>query len=305
MRRLPLQFLPTFRLAAETQNLRATADAMHLTHSAVSQQIRLLEEQLGFDVFDRAGRKVRLNPAGEIFLRSVTAALSEIHAGAQAAEVSASGQDQLFRLTVLPSFAQRWLLPRMGRWHLQHPRVRLDIDASFQLVDLQAEGFHAGIRTGAGTWPGLTCEPLFDGPIEMIVVGSPAAARRLAGKTPQAFVSEALLGDASTWERLFEASGISAGAFRPVATFNDYGLMLQAAEQNLGLAVAPELLAADALAEGRLVKLSPVSVASEDRQPYMFVYPSLLSSWEPLRLVRKWLSEEARLSHALSRTRQT
>ncbi|MGA2550242.1 MAG: LysR substrate-binding domain-containing protein [Burkholderiaceae bacterium] len=301
MRRLPLQFLPTFRIAAETQNLRATAEALHLTHSAVSQQIRLLEEQLGFEMFERSGRKIRLNAAGEIFLRSVTAGLREIHAGAQAAQASATGQDQQFRLTVLPSFAQRWLLPRMGRWHSRYPRVRLDIEASVQVVDLQEEGFHAGIRTGVGPWAGLVCEPLFDWPMELIVVGCPAAARRLAGKPAQAFVTEALLGDVGTWKAWFEAAGVNAGPFRPVASFNDYGLMLQAAEQNLGLTITRELLATDALADGRLVRLSPVSIVSEDSQPYFFVFPELLRTWEPLLMVRKWLSEEARLSHDILR----
>jgi LysR family glycine cleavage system transcriptional activator len=305
MNKIPLQFLPTFRLAAETQNLRATAQALHLTHSAVSQQIRLLEEQLGFEVFDRSGRKIRLNSAGEIFLRSVSAGLKEIHAGAQAAQVSASGQDQLFRLTVLPSFAQRWLLPRLGRWHRQHPRLRLDIEASVQLVDLEEEGFHAGIRTGGGPWPGLVKEPLFDWPMELIVVGSPAAAKRLAGKSVDAFAAEALLGEASGWKRWFAASGIVAGSFRPVATFNDYGLMLQAAEQNLGLALGRELLAADALAEGRLVQLSAVSIVQEDSQPYFFVFPEQLRDWEPLRLVRNWLTEEARLSHEMLQAHRT
>lgn len=304
MRRLPLQFLPTFRLAAESQNLRATAEAMHLTHSAVSQQMRLLEEQLGFALFDRAGRKIRLNNAGEIFLRSVTSALREVHAGAQAAQVCAAGQDQELRLTVLPSFAQRWLLPRIGNWHMRHPRVRLNIDASVQIVDLEEEGLHAGIRSGSGSWAGLISEPLFDWPMDLIVVASPTIASRLAGKSPHAFITEALLGDAPTWKQWFEAAGITPGHFRPVATFNDYGLMLQAAEQSLGLAIARELLAADALKDGRLVKLSHVSIHSEEDVPYYFVYPEMLRNWEPLLLVKKWLAEEARLSRDMSRMRR-
>ncbi len=305
MNRLPLQFLPTFRLAAETQNLRATAQTLHLTHSAVSQQIRLLEEQLGFELFDRTGRKIRLNRAGEIFLRSVSSGLREIHAGAQAAQAQASGPDQLLRLTVLPSFANRWLLPRLGRWHLQHPRLRLDLDASVQIVDLEEEGFHAGIRSGTGPWPGLVSEPLFDLPVELIVVGSPTAAKRLAGKPPEAFAAEALLGDAGAWTRWFNACGVTPGSFRPVATFNDYGLMLQAAEQNLGLALGRELLAADAVSEGRLVQLSPVAILSEGSHSYHLVYPERLREWEPLRLVRRWLSEEASLTHEMLRVLRT
>jgi len=114
MSRLPLNTLPAFRTVARLQNLRAAAESLHLTHSAVSQQIRGLEEQLGFALFERRGRRVVLNPAGEALLRSVEPALAQLDDGVQAAAAAASGSAQRLRLTTLPSFAQRWLLPRMG-----------------------------------------------------------------------------------------------------------------------------------------------------------------------------------------------
>src|SRR5436309_2098777 len=143
MARLPLQNLQAFRAVAEVQNLRAASEVLHLTHSAVSQQIRVLEEQLGFLLFERRGRRVVLNPAGEVLLRSVQAALSQLDDGVQTAAATAAGTAHQLRVTVLPSFAQRWLLPRMGRWHARHPNLALEIDASQQLVDLPREGFHA------------------------------------------------------------------------------------------------------------------------------------------------------------------
>ena len=79
---------------------------------------------------------------------------------------------------------------------------------------------------------------------------------------------------------------------RTVAVFNDAGLMLQAAEQNLGLALARELLAADALCDGRLFQLSPISVTHEDAQPYHLVYPPNLRDWPPLASFRDWLRDE-------------
>src|ERR1700751_4859705 len=179
MPRLPLNTLTAFRSVAELQNLRAAADVLHLTHSAVSQQIRGLEEQLGFDLFERRGRRVVINAAGEALLRSVQAALTQLDDGVQAAAAAASGSAQRLRVTALPSFAQRWLLPRMGRWRKKHPDLALEIDASNQLVDLQREGFHAGLRQGHGPWAGLQAERLFNAPMPLIVVGSPSAARRL------------------------------------------------------------------------------------------------------------------------------
>lgn len=300
MARLPLHTLPAFRSVAQLQNLRAAAETLHLTHSAVSQQIRGLEEQLGFALFERRGRRVVLNAAGEALLRSVEPALAQLDHGVQAAAAAASGAAQRLRVTTLPSFAQRWLLPRIGRWRERHPQMALEIDASQQVIDLQRDGFHAAIRQGRGPWPGLEAERLFDEPVPLIVVGSPAAARRLLGAQPEALAREPLLGDADLWARWFSAAGLLAHPV-PVATFNDAGLMLQAAEQNLGLALGRELLAADALCDGRLVRLSPLTITHEQAHPYHLVYPTALADWKPLTQLRRWLHDELDLSRAALR----
>ena len=164
MPHLPLNTLPAFRAVAERQNLRAAAEVLHLTHSAVSQQIRVLEDQLGFALFERRGRRVVLNAAGEALLRSVRSALAQLDDGVQAAAAAGNATDQRLRVSVLPSFAQRWLLPRMGRWRERHPDIALEIDASQQVVDLLREGFHAALRQGRGPWPGLESERIFDTP---------------------------------------------------------------------------------------------------------------------------------------------
>jgi len=291
MARLHLQALPAFRAVAKAQNLRAAAETLHLTHSAVSQQIRGLEEQLGFNLFDRRGRRVVLNAAGEALLRSVEPALAQLDDGVQAAAAAASGAEQRLRVTMLPSFAQRWLLPRMGSWRERHPHLALEIEATPQLIDLQREGFHVAIRQGKGPWAGLSSERLFDMPMPLVAVGSPAAARRLMGAPPEVLAREPLLGDSDVWERWFEAAGLQIRV-TPVAVFNDAGLMLQAAEQNLGLAVGRELLAADALRDGRLVKLSPLSIIHEGAHPYYLVYPPALRDWPPLDALRQWLRDE-------------
>lgn len=288
--RLPLNTLNAFRAVAELQNLRAASDDLHLTHSAVSQQIRGLEEQLGFELFERRGRRVVLNPAGQALLRSVQGALAMLDEGVQAASVAAKGEAPRLRVTVLPSFAQRWLLPRIGRWRDRFPGMALEIETSFRAVDLVREGFHAAVRQGVGPWPGLESERLFDQP-PIIVVGSAAAGRRLAGAQPEAFAREPLLGDADLWRDWFAAAGQRTHV-RTVAVFNDAGLMLQAAEQSLGLALSREILAADALCDGRLVRLSPVSITHPDAQPYHLCYPPSLRDWPPLAAFRDWLRDE-------------
>ena len=288
--RLPLNTITAFRAVAELQNLRAAAERLHLTHSAVSQQIRGLEEQLGFELFERRGRRVVLNPAGAALLRSVQGALAMLDEGVQAAAAAAKGELPRLRVTVLPSFAQRWLLPRIGRWRERFPEMPLEIETSFRAVDLVREGFHAAVRQGVGPWQGLESERLFGLP-PIIVVGSASAARRLAGAQPEALAREPLLGDEDLWRDWFAAAKCKA-AIRSVAVFNDAGLMLQAAEQSLGLALTREILAADALRDGRLVRLSPISIVHADAQPFHLCYPPNLRDRPPLAAFRDWLRDE-------------
>src|SRR6476620_1075381 len=299
--RLPLNTLIAFRAVAELENLRAAAEAMHLTHSAVSQQIRGLEEQLGFALFDRRGRRVVLNAAGQALLRSVQSALALLDDGVQAAAAAAGGAAQRLRVTVLPSFANRWLMPRMSRWRERHPELPLESEASIRVVDLQREGFHAAVRQGKGPWAGLDSERLWEQP-PIIVVGSPSAARRLQGAQPEAFAREPLLGDDDMWNDWFAAAGLRTSV-RTVAVFNDAGLMLQAAEQSLGLALSRDLLAADALQDGRLVRLSPIALMHADMHPYHLVYPPGLRDWPPLTSFREWLYDE--LDRSLDALRAT
>ncbi|MBO1112436.1 LysR substrate-binding domain-containing protein [Bordetella petrii] len=292
MSRLPLNTLPAFRAVAELQNLRAAAERLHLTHSAISQQIRGLEDQLGFELFDRRGRRVVLNCAGEALLRSVQCALAQLDDGVQAAASVARGAGQRLRVSVLPSFAQRWLLPRMARWRERHPGLTLEIETSQQVADLQREGLHAALRSGKGPWPGVVSDPLFeDMYMPLIVLASPATARQLADSQPETLAGQPLLGDKELWRQWFAAAGLTVDV-TPVATFNDAGLMLQAVEQGLGLALSRELLAADALCAGRLVKVSPISVDFEPADTYHLVYPPVLRDWPPLLALRQWIRDE-------------
>ena len=289
MARLPLQTLPAFRAVARLQNLRAAAEELHLTNSAVSQQIKLLEEQAGILLFDRRGRRVVLNPAGKALQRAVEAALERLDDGLLAAAAAAGGEAQRIRVTLVPSFAQRWLLPRMNRWREQHPDIGIELHTSQQIVDLQREGFHAALRQGRGDWRGLRSERLIDSPL--IALGSPAAARRLHLRGTASLADEALLGSPKRWERWFALDACRV-AINPVATFNDAGLMLQAAEQDIGIALARELLAADALREGRLVRLSPLAMPDDDEFTLWLVYPPDRADWPPLAALRDWLHDE-------------
>ena len=298
MARLPLHTLPAFRAAARLQNLRAAAEELHLTPSAVSQQIALLEAQVGLALFDRRGRALVLNAAGQALQRAVEPALDTLAKGLLAAQAAARGQAQVLRLTVLPSFAQRWLLPRMGRWRERHPDIVLDVHASMQVVDLAREGFHAALRGGAGPWKGLTAQKLDDSPL--IAVAAPARAARIRHGDHAAIAAEPLLGTGAWWDAFLALCGCKLSG-KTVADFNDAGLMLQAAESDLGIALARELLAADALRAGRLVRLSPLALHTppeESAASYWFVFPPELADWPPLVALGAWLADEMQLSRA-------
>jgi LysR family glycine cleavage system transcriptional activator len=296
MQRLPLHTLPTFRVVARLSNLRAAAEQLHLTHSAVSQQIKLLEDQLGFALFDRRGRGIVLNGAGAALLQAVEPALDQIDDGRRAAAAVASGTEHRIRITLLPSFANRWLLPRLPRWRERHPNIGIELNASQQIVDLARDGLHAALRQGNGQWRGLTAEQLIDSPL--IALGTPTAARRLLGREPKALADEPLLGNPALWARWFGLSGLRV-RITPVASFNDAGLMLQAAEQGLGLALARELFAADALRDGRLVRLSPLALPDEEAYAFWLAYPPALAEWPPLVALRGWLKDELAHSQAM------
>lgn len=291
--RVPLQLLPSFCAVARAPTLRAAAERLHLTHSAISQQVKLLEDQLGTPLFDRRGRRLVLNAAGEVLLEAAEAALARIHQGAAAARAAGGLGAETLRLSTIPSFAQRWLLPRMTRWREAHPDIVLELHSSQQLVDLARDGFHAAVRQGAGPWKGLLAEPLFDSPL--VAVGAPAAAERLRGQDMAALADEPLLGDATIWGRWFALAGLAAVP-RPVASFNDAGLMLQAAEQGLGITLARDLLVADALREGRLHRLSPLALVDETVQPLWLVYPPAAAGSAGIVALRDWLRDELEAS---------
>lgn len=298
--RFPLHYLAAFRAAAQSENLRAAAESLHLTHSAVSQQIRGLEAALGFEVFTRQGRRLVLNPAGQALQRAVHKLFAELQAGVLAATQAHGKSAQTLRVTALPSFAQRWLMPRLPRWQALQPCISLDLHTSHQVVDLEREGYHIGLRVGRGPWPGLVTEPLFHSPL--ITVAAPVLAHRLIGQPADGLVAEPLLGDTEEWQQWFAGIGIAASPV-VVASFNDAGVLLQAGEQGMGIALARELLAADALLDGRLVRIHAHTVDLDAHRGYQIVYPEALRNDPAVRAFCDWLHAEiAALQQRLNET---
>lgn len=257
---LPLQTLRAFRQAAQAQNLRAAAEQLHLTHGAVSQQIRLLEERLGVPLFDRVGRGVRLNAAGTALLARVQQALALLEAGEREALAQGHAPQRVLRVSMLPSFAQCWLLPRLSRWQRAHPGWRLAIDARQTVVDVLGPGVDVAIRYGQQPWAGAVAKAL--GSECLVPVASPSQAGALRGLQPADLLRFPMLAGTAEWELWLRPAGVVEPPPEPVASFNDAGLLLQAAETGLGLALARGLLVLDRLRDGRLLPLHPLTVPS-------------------------------------------
>ena len=223
-------------------------------------------------------------------------ALAQLDEGVRSAAAAGAGMEQRLRISVLPSFAQHWLLPRLAGWREAHPDITLDIHNSQQLVDLPREGFHAALRQGAGPWRGLEGTCLVSSP--MIVVAAPSLTAQMPNFEPATLAHQPLLGSAGRWERWFALAG-HVCKVRPAAVFNDMSLSLQAAERGLGISMARTLQATDALLAGRLVQLSPVALDDEADDCLWLVHPPERRDWPPLVALRAWLLAELAKQNAL------
>jgi len=249
---LPWHTLPTFVVAAQCENLRATALQVHLTHGAVSQQIQLLEQRLGYTLFDRRGRGIYLNSAGRQLLAVVQPALLSIEQAVH--QGRRQQQPHLLRISVLPSFAHYWLLPRLALFQRDCPGISLEIDASLQIQLLGEQGFDAAIRIGDGQWPGVDAQLIATG--EVVPVAAPALAREWQSAFLAQQINVPLLAhDVVPWQAWCQAQQWPEFG-QQVAIFNDAGLLIKAAEQGLGIALVRRVLVAEALTQGRLQALT-------------------------------------------------
>ncbi|EGT3593222.1 TPA: LysR substrate-binding domain-containing protein [Serratia marcescens] len=283
--RLPLHVLPTFVIAARLENLRATAQQVHLTHGAVSQQIQLLEQAVGYPLFERRGRGVRLNAAGKEMLAAVEPALQALQQGVARARRAAASQT--LRISVLPSFAHYWLLPRLPAFHEACADIALDIDASLTLQDLSQRGFDAAIRIGNGQWAGLQAQRIASG--DVLPVASPDMALQWETAFENGGDVPLLEHDVSPWRAWFNTQGRSLCG-RQQALFNDAGLLIRAAEQGFGIALAKKLLVQDAIAAGRLVALAAPCRLSDD--DVYLVWPQTAGLTPSVLRLLQWLQQQ-------------
>src|SRR6202165_5253339 len=156
----PMQALRAFEAAARTRSLTRAAESLHLTHGAISHQIKALEADFGVRLVERAGRGIRLTDEGERFASRVRTLLSELSEAVR--EVTERSSRRQWWVSVMPSFAARWFLPRIGRFFAKHPDIDLDVWASVALTDFRRDDIDAAIRYGSGNYAGAVTEYLMD-----------------------------------------------------------------------------------------------------------------------------------------------
>lgn len=290
-RRLPpLNALRAFEAAARHLSFTKAAEELNVTQAAVSHQIKALEDWLGVALFRRMNRALALTETGQSYLPPVRDAMDTL---AQATD-SLLRSDNAGALTVstMPSFAAKWLVPRLTRFQKRFPDLDVRVQSTSQMVDFARYDVDLAIRFGNGDWPELHVERLLTE--DIFPVGHPSL---LAGDRPlvrpEDLRHHTLLHDdyRISWAMWCRAAGIEGLDVERGPRFDDSSFTLQAAINGHGVALARGVLVADDIATGRLVRLFDVRLPGS--VAYYVVTPPNALSRPKVRAFRDWLFEEA------------
>lgn len=285
--KLPLNALRAFEAVAAHLSFTDAARSLHVTTAAVSSHIKSLEEFLETPLFVRHSRSVRMTPQGARLLPGVQRGMGELtRAVDQLRQDRTSG---LLNISLLGSFLQKWLLPRLGDFYQKYPEIDLRFNASRELIDFMHTDFHAAVRYGSGHWDQLQAEKMLDDWV--FPVTSPELLAKLGPINT--------LGDLNKYPLLHSASEPWVDWLRRVGgdttrvergpVLDDSASVLAAAEQGHGLALARWSLVAGDLASGRLVRPSDQSV--RQHHSYYFVAPSHHFELPKVLRFRDWLRD--------------
>lgn len=253
----PIAAIRAFEAVARLGSFTEAANELNLTQTAVSHQMKLLEERLNCQMFFRMNRSISLTPEGEVYLKTVQPSLKALEEASRA--VSEASDNHSLSISVYPSFAARWLVPRLNGFQAKHPDIRIKLDISHELEDLRAREFDLSIRFGRGKWAGHKSTKLFD---EALV---PVAAPGLLSSKPVSGVSdlsshvalhdEACDGSQDGWSTWLLEAAAPDLSFAGHMTFSDSFLLLEAAVAGQGVALGRRVLIEDDLNAGRLTQL--------------------------------------------------
>ncbi|QXH98165.1 transcriptional regulator GcvA [Pseudomonas monsensis] len=288
--RLPsLNGLRAFECAARYMSFTKAAAELHVTQTAISHQIRRLEDELGVTLFLRLKEGLALTEEGQAYLPGIRAAFHELRQATQA--LLASRQNTVLTINTLVSVASKWLLPRLPSFQQANPDIDVRISASTDLVDFRQGGIDAAIRYGRGDWKGLRADFLMSD--EIFPVCSPALLSTTKGlNTPADLLDHTLLQvsgmTAGDWNRWLCAAGESATlAEGPRLTFDLAMMAVQAAVDVQGVCIGRSTYVADDLRAGRLV--APFALRLKDELGFYLVTPHETADSKKIVALRTWL----------------
>lgn len=287
MSRPPLHALQGFVAAARSGNLTRAADALHLTVSALSHQVRGLEERVGQRLFARTPRGVALTADGQQLFDRVA---PHIDALEQALRPYRVRRQDVLTISLMPSFASSWLVPRLPRFLAAQPQLEINLQSTTALVDFDRDAsVDAALRYGPGQWPGVQAVHLLDDWVTPTL--SPALIDRLGLPTLQTLDRFPLLGaPGGRWIDWFAQFGGTLPD-RFVATFDDSDTLHRAASEGLGVALGRLTLARPLVEAGRLVL--PFAQRLKAQFAHYLVYPPRSATHAGLLAFRAWLEAEA------------
>jgi LysR family transcriptional regulator, glycine cleavage system transcriptional activator len=296
--------LRAFEAAARRGSFVAAAEELHVTPSAISQQIKLLEDHIGRPLFERTRQGVRLQPDAAAAFAQVQGGLQLMGLGLE--RLRKPLPERIVTLSVTPAFAGKWLLPRIERLRERHPQLELRLDSSNRLVDFVHEDIDLGVRYGRGRYPGLTATRLMGE--DIFPVCSPALLPRLTGRPLDAALLDGLtlIHDSTfdfdpgfpTWTAWLAARGLRLHDKARGLHLNSPVLAIEAAIDGQGIALGRSALVEADLRAGRLVQ----ALGERERSncAYFVVHPERTPSKQRVSLVREWLLEEASIVNCIS-----
>ncbi|WP_420566811.1 LysR family transcriptional regulator [Thalassovita sp.] len=292
----PRRFLPSIRLllafdaVMRLGSVTAAASELNLTQSAVSRLILSLEQQLGKELFTRARRRLIPNTAAHGYHKHIARALDIVQRASMS--VVANPDGGTLTLAVLPTFATRWLGPRLSDFLAQTPGVAVNLSTRIGRFDFADEAFDAAIFYGQPDWPGGQHLKLFDEQVTACVSPQFAQQYPMRSLSDLADVPKLQLESRPTvWADWFEGQGAPVPNTEGML-MDQFSMMIQAAISGLGVALLPDYLTQTEITEGRLVPIFQQAVPV--RGAYWLVWPEEKSQDAPLPAFRDWLSSQAR-----------
>lgn len=287
---ISLNSLQTFETAARHKSYSQAAQELNITHSAVSQQMRGLEQTLGVALFERKGRQMQLTADGSQLLKQIQPALRQI--ARAVTQVQTEKRSPGIKVATLQSFATFWLLPRLGKFQALHPDLPIHIQAAIGLVNLEKTKTDIAIRFGLGKWEGYDAEKLLED--QLYPVSSPQFNQGRFPRTPQQLLKHRILcvEHGREWQNWGTYAGIDVHQFKLESHLSDSNLMLTAAMAGQGIAVARHSLVAAEIEAGNLVRLFDIVAPSD--YSYYLVTPIGLQKSEDLQAFAMWLKKEAK-----------